>query len=240
MPRKSHGEPSLPSSLPYGRFHQWTNLVLHFPPNPRQSSSVHSAYPLCWQSSDIWRQTPHRTCTIWSSPWRWLLRQTHHPRDRTWSRISWVYAWDKTLGADLSRTNQHLSSPFALFSFSSCRPTQWFPLTLPHRHQGRLPSFSCSTRFDPINSSVHPRWVSQGGAPVNLWPTFDSASEPRPQCQTRVSRWLVRFLFVRGLVGLSFFFSGLLFPLFLLFVSLLSSLSFGSFLAQLSLAPFIS
>ena len=62
----------------------------------------------------------------------------------------------------------------------------------------------------------------------------------RSQCQTRVSRWLVRFLFVRGLVGLSSFFSGLLFPLFLLFVSLLSSLSFGSFLAQLSLAPFIS
>ena len=239
MPRKSHGESSLPSSLPYGRFHQWTNLVLYLSPNPRQPSSVHPTHPLCWQSSDLWRQTPHRPCTIWSSSWRWLLWQTHHPRDWTWPRIPWVYARNKTLGADISRTNQHLSSPFPLFSLSSSRPTQWFPLTLPHRHQGCLPSFSCSTRFDPINSSVHPRGVSQGGAPVHLGPTFDSASEPSITALNK-GFLLAGLLVVLLWLGLlSSFLLGLLLLLFLRFVFRLF-LFFGSFLAQLSLAPFFS
>ena len=74
----------------------------------------------------------------------------------------------KPLGADLSGTDQHLSSTFTLFCFPSKSPPQWFPLTLPHRHQGCLPCFSCSTRSDPINSFVHSCWFSQGGTPDNL------------------------------------------------------------------------
>ena len=178
MSRESHGQPSLTSPLPNGRFHQWANLVQYLSPTPVKPPFVHSTHPICWQSSDLRWQTPHRTGTLWSSSRRWLLRKTLHSWDWTGPGISWVYARNQTFGANLSRTNQYLSSSLTLFSFSSSCPSEWLPLTLSHCHQGCFPSFSCSTRFDPVNSFVHSRWVSQGGTPDNFRPTLDSASEP--------------------------------------------------------------
>ena len=152
-----------------------------------------------------------------SSSRRRLLRKTHHPRDWTWPGISWVYARNKTFGADLSRTNQYLSSSLTLFSFPSTCPSEWLPLTLPHCHQGCFPSFSCSTRSDPINSFVHSRWVSQGGTPDNFRPTLDSASVPPIAVSNRgfplacprfdvVSRVVLVFLFFFPWVCLLFLF----------------------------------
>ena len=178
MSGESHGQPSLTSPLPNGRLYQWANLVQYLSPNPVKPPFVHSTHPICWQSSDLRWQTPHRTGTLWSSSRRWILRQTHHPRDWTGPGISGVYARNQTFGADLSRTNQYFSSSLTLFSFSSSCPSEWLPLTLSHCHQGCFPSFSSSTRFDPVNSFIHSRWVSQGGTPDSFWPTLDSASEP--------------------------------------------------------------
>ena len=83
----------------------------------------------------------------------------------------------KAFGVDLSRSNQYLSSSLTLFRFSSCCSSEWLSLTLSHCHQGCVSSLSCSTRFDPVNSFVFSRWVSQGGTPDNFRPTLDSASE---------------------------------------------------------------
>ena len=171
MSRESHGQPSLTSPLPNGRFHQWANLVQYLSSNPVKPPFVHSTHPICWQ-------TPHRTGTLWSSSRQWLLRKTHHFRDWTGPGISWVYARNQTFGANLWRTNQYLSSSLTLFSLSSSCPSERLPLTLSHCHQGCFPSFSCSTRFDPVNSFVYSRWVSQGRTPDNFRPTLDSASEP--------------------------------------------------------------
>ena len=71
----------------------------------------------------------------------------------------------------------NISSSLTLFRFTSCCSSEWLPLTLSHCHQGCVSSLSCSTRFDPVNSFVFSRWVSQGGTPDNFRPTLDSASE---------------------------------------------------------------
>ena len=240
MSRESHGQPSLTSPLPNGRFHQWANLVPNLSPTPVKPPFVHSTHPICWQSSDLRWQTPHRTGPLWSSSRRWLLRKTHHSRHWTGPGISWVYARNQTFGANLSRTNQYLSSSLTLFSFSSSCPSEWLPLTLSHCHQGCFPSFSCSTRFDPVNSFVHSRWVSQGGTPDNFRPTLDSASEP-PIAASNKGFPLARPRFdVASRVFLVF-----LFFFFLPWLCLFSfspccagflCVSFGSFLAQPSLA----
>ena len=91
--------------------------------------------------------------------------------------ISGVYARNQAFGVDLSRSNQYLSSSLTLFRFPSCCSSEWLSLTLSHCHQGCVSSLSCSTRFDPVNSFVFSRWVSQGGTPDNFRPTLDSASE---------------------------------------------------------------
>ena len=175
--RESHGQPSLTSTMPNGRFHQWADLVQHLSPPHVKPPFVHSAHPVCWQSSDLRWQTPHRTGTLWSSSRRWLLWKTHHSRDWTGPGISGVYDRNQAFGVDLSRSNQYLSSSLTLFRFSSCCSSEWLSLTLSHCHQGCVSSLSCSTRFDPVNSFVFPRWVSRGGTPDNFRPTLDSASE---------------------------------------------------------------
>ena len=88
-----------------------------------------------------------------------------------------IHDRNQAFGGDLSRSNQYLSSSLTLFRFSSCRSSERLSLTLPYCHQGCVPSLSCSTRFDPVNSFVLPSWVSQGGTPDNFRPTLTSASE---------------------------------------------------------------
>ena len=175
--RKSHGQSSFTSIMPHGGFHQRADLVQHLSPHHIQPPSVHSAHPLCWQSSDLWWQTPYRNGTLWSPSWRWFLWKTHHLGDWTGPRISGIHDRNQAFGGDLSRSNQYLSSSLTLFRFSSCRSSERLSLTLPYCHQGCVPSLSCSTRFDPVNSFVLPSWVSQGGTPDNFRPTLNSASE---------------------------------------------------------------
>ena len=154
------------------------------------------------------------------------------------------YARNQTFGADLSRTNQYLSSSLTLFSFSSSCSFEWLPLTLSHCHQGCFSCLSCSTRFDPVNSFVYSRWVSQGGTPDNFRPTLDSASEPpiavsnkgfplaRPRVDV-VSRVGLGFLFFSFSV---FSFLGCVFFSFPSCCAVFPCVPFGSFLAQPSLA----
>ena len=175
--RKSHGQSSFTSIMPHGGFYQRADLVQHLSPHHIQSPSVHSAHPLCWQSSDLWWQTPYRNGTLWSPSWRWFLWKTHHSWDWTGPRISGIHGRNQAFGGDLSRSNQYLSSSLTLFRFSSCRSSERLSLTLPYCHQGCVPSLSCSTRFDPVNSFVLPSWASQGGTPDNFRPTLNSASE---------------------------------------------------------------
>ena len=132
----------------------------------------------------------------------------------------------------------NISQVLTLFRFTSCCSSEWLPLTLSHCHQGCVSSLSCSTRFDPVNSFVFPRWVSQGGTPDNFRPTLDSASELPSQCQTRafclhthvLSCFPVLFCF-----SFSVSFLGYALGSFSC-VAVFPCALFGSFLAQSSLA----
>ena len=121
----------------------------------------------------------------------------------------------------------------------SASPHEWLPLTLSHCHQGCVSSLSCSTRFDPVNSFVFSRWVSQGGTPDNFRPTLDSASE-LPIAMSNKGFLLARpcvELFSCLVLGFLFGFSSWLRPRFLfLFLLCSPALCLVVFLAQFSLA----
>ena len=244
MQRESHGQPSLTSTMPNGRFHQWADLVQHLPPLHVKSPFVHSTHPVCWQSSDLRWQTPHRIGTLrsssrWRLLWKTHLWKTHHSRNWTGPGIPGLYAWNQAVGVDLSRSNQYLSNSLTLFRFTSCCSAEWLPLTLSHCHQGCVSSLSCSTRFDPVNSFVFSRWVSQGGTPDNFRPTLDSASE-LPIAMSNKGFLLARpcvELFSCLVLGFLFGFSSWLRPRFLfLFLLCFPALCLVVFLAQFSLA----
>ena len=169
------------------------------------------------------------------------------------------------LGADLSRTNQYLSSRFHRFSASP--PTvllSGFRSALPHCHQGCFyqQTLRVQQGLYPINSDpVHSRWVSQGGTPDNFRCNYliqhqNLVTNPFTQCQTRASRLLAHFSFwfVRLLQHTSEFYLSwpifsFFFPWFCLFsdfllvcspcVFLSLRLLSCSFLAQPSLAPIL-
>ena len=58
--------------------------------------------------------------------------KTYYPWNWTWSRISWLYAWDKTVRIDLSGPYQHLPSFVSLFSLSTKSASQRISISVPH------------------------------------------------------------------------------------------------------------
>ena len=115
--RKSHGQSSFTSIMPHGGFHQRADLVQHLSPHHIQPPSVHSAHPLCWQSSDLWWQTPYRNGALWSPSWRWFLWKTHHSGDWTGPRISGIHDRKPSLwkwSIKVQPTSLKFSHPFPL------------------------------------------------------------------------------------------------------------------------------
>ena len=114
---KPYGQPTLPSPLPHGRFHQWADLAHQLQTTPFQPSSIHQTHPLCGQQTHLWRLSPPTTSTLWSPSWRRLLWKAHHPGHGTWPRVSWFHAWNQACGTHLPRPHQHLPGPVTIFIF---------------------------------------------------------------------------------------------------------------------------
>ena len=184
---KPYGQPTLPSPLPHGRFHQWADLAHQLQTTPFQPSSIHQTHPLCGQQTHLWRLSPPTTSTLWSPSWRRLLWKAHHPGHGTWPRVSWFHAWNQACGAHLPRPHQHLPGPVTIFIFGVTMfifgiPTksssQWLSFSLPHRRQGCFPQLPSPARPGSVNPLIYFGWFSHWGTPHHFIADFDSASKP--------------------------------------------------------------
>ena len=170
--RQSDGQSLVTSTLPNGRLHQRTNLVNQLQSASFKPFSLRPSHPVCGQSLDIRWQASSWPCTIWSSPWWRLLWKTHHPRNRTRSRVFGLYARNTTSGTDLPGTNQHLPSSVSILSVTTKSLTERISIQMPHRHQRCISSTPRSSRPRSVNSTVHHSRFSQRGSSNHFWPTF--------------------------------------------------------------------